>query len=76
MKSTSSSPVKTRAYLKEQMREDAEKRVRNNLVLEAIAAAEKIAVSDEEVDAELEKYAQSYKKTTAELRELFASNGS
>jgi trigger factor len=36
----------------------------------------KIAVSDEEVDAELEKYAPSYQKSTAELRELFASNGS
>lgn len=64
------------SVLKEQMREDADKRVRNNLVLEAIAAAEKITVSDEEVDTELEKYAQSYQKTTAELRELFASNGS
>ena len=64
-----------RERLKEQMREDADKRVRNNLVLEAIAAAEKITVSDEEVDAELEKYAQSYQKSTAELRELFASNG-
>ncbi|MDF2647747.1 MAG: trigger factor, partial [Paenibacillus sp.] len=33
------------SVLKEQMREDADKRVRNNLVLEAIAAAEKITVS-------------------------------
>ncbi|MGG1515740.1 trigger factor [Paenibacillus oryzisoli] len=64
------------SVLKDQMREDAAKRVRNNLVLEAIAAAENITVSDEEVDAELEKYAPSYQKTTAELRELFASNGS
>jgi trigger factor len=62
--------------LKEQMKEDAVKRVRNNLVLEAIAAAENITASDEEVDAELEKYAQSYQKPVEELRSIFASNGS
>jgi trigger factor len=62
--------------LKEQMREDAEKRVRNNLVLEAIAAAEKITASDEEVDAELAKLADSYQRSAEELRDIFASNGS
>ncbi|MFC5447295.1 trigger factor [Paenibacillus aestuarii] len=64
------------AVLKDQMREDAAKRVLNNLVLEAVAAAENITVTDEEVDAELEKYSQSFQKSAAELRELFASNGS
>ncbi|UJF32035.1 trigger factor [Paenibacillus hexagrammi] len=64
------------SVLKDQMREDAEKRVRNNLVLEAIAAAENVTVTDEEVDAELEKYAQSYQRSVEELRTLFASNGS
>jgi trigger factor len=62
--------------LKEQMSEDAVKRVRNNLVLEAIAAAENITVSDEEVDTELEKYADSYQRPVEELRSIFASNGS
>ncbi len=62
--------------LKDQMREDAEKRVLNNLVLEAIAAAEKIMVSDEDVDAELEKFAQSTQKPVEELRSIFAANGS
>ncbi|SEC71342.1 trigger factor [Paenibacillus sp. GP183] len=62
--------------LKEQMREDAEKRVRNNLVLEAIAAAENITASDEEVDAELTKLADSYQRSAEELRDIFASNGS
>ena len=37
------------AALKAQMTGDAEKRVRNNLVLEAIAKAESIEVTDEEV---------------------------
>jgi trigger factor len=65
-----------KGMLKEQMRDDAEKRVRNNLVLEAIAAAEKITASDEEVDAELAKLAESYQRSVEELRDIFASNGS
>ena len=44
--------------LREQMKEEAEKRVRVNLTLEAIAKAENIEVTDEEVDAELEKMAE------------------
>jgi trigger factor len=62
--------------LKEQMKEDAEKRVRNNLVLEAIGAAENITATDEEVDAELAKYAQSSQKSVDEIREIFTANGS
>ncbi|MCY7793563.1 trigger factor, partial [Bacillus haynesii] len=38
--------------LKEQMKEDAEKRVKSNLTLEAIAKAEKLQVTDEEVEEE------------------------
>ncbi|MBP1995955.1 trigger factor [Paenibacillus eucommiae] len=64
------------ATLKDQMREDAEKRVRNNLVLEAISTAEQITVSDEELDAELEKLAENFQRSTEELRSIFASNGS
>ncbi|WP_459499249.1 trigger factor [Bacillus sp. C1] len=46
--------------LKEQMKEDAQKRVRINLVLEAIIEAEKIEVTEEEVTAEVEKMAAMY----------------
>ncbi|MBN4836311.1 trigger factor, partial [Enterobacter hormaechei] len=38
--------------LKEQMKEDAAKRVKSNLTLEAIAQAENLEVTDEEVEAE------------------------
>jgi trigger factor len=62
--------------LKGQMKVDAEKRVRNNLVLEAIAAAEKIEAADADVDAELEKLAESYKRSVEELRSIFTANGS
>jgi trigger factor len=61
--------------LREQMTSDAEKRVRNNLVLEAIAKAEGIAATEEDLNEELEKLATSYSRPADELRELFASNG-
>ncbi|PAE21748.1 trigger factor [Bacillus sp. 7504-2] len=46
--------------LREQMKEAAEKRVRMNLTLEAIAKAENIEVSPEEMDAELNKMSEMY----------------
>ncbi|CAG9611548.1 Trigger factor [Bacillus rhizoplanae] len=48
------------AKLKEQMQEDAAKRVTTNLVLEAIIKAENIEVTEEEVNAEVEKMAEMY----------------
>ncbi|PKG21663.1 trigger factor [Niallia nealsonii] len=50
--------------LKAQMKEDAEKRVRVNLTIEAIANAENIEVSEEEVTAELEKMSAMYNMPT------------
>ena len=46
--------------LKEQVRPDAEKRIRQELVLEAVAKAENIEITDEDVDAEIEKMASMY----------------
>jgi trigger factor len=46
--------------MREQMKEDAYNRVKNQLVLEAIGKAESIEVSDEETDADMEKYATQY----------------
>ncbi len=63
------------AALKEQMKGDAEKRVRNQLVLEAIAKAENIEVSEDEINEELEKLAQVYRKTADELREMLSAGG-
>jgi trigger factor len=62
--------------LKEQMKSDAVKRVRNNLVLEAVAKAESIEVSDEELNEELDKMAQTYKRSIEEIRSILAANGS
>lgn len=63
------------AALKEQMKSDAEKRVRNNLVLEQIAKAENIAATEEDVEEELNTLAKVYNRTAEELREVFAANG-
>lgn len=51
----------TEEDLHEQFREDAEKRVRIALTLEAIAKAENIEVTQEEIDKELEKIAEQFK---------------
>lgn len=45
---------------KDQMREDAQKRVKTNLALEAIVQAEKLEVSEEDVNAELQKMSEMY----------------
>jgi trigger factor len=61
--------------LKAGWREDAEKRVRNNLVLEAIAKAENLSVSNEELRAELEQMAPAYNRTADELERILTANG-
>ncbi|WP_339798277.1 trigger factor [Paenibacillus sp. FSL R5-0744] len=66
----------TREDLQNQMKGDAEKRVRNNLVLEVIAKQENIEVSEEEVNEELATMAEAYKRTPEEIRSILAANGS
>jgi trigger factor len=56
------------AALREQMNEEAEKRVKFNLTLEAIAKAENLEASEEDVDAELEKMAQMYNMTVENIK--------
>jgi trigger factor len=63
------------AALKEQMQSDAEKRVRNNLVLEEIAKAENLEVSDADINDELENLSKLYNRPAEELRNIFAANG-
>ncbi|NDI36723.1 trigger factor [Chengkuizengella sediminis] len=63
------------AALKEQMKNDAEKRVNQTLVLEAITVNEKVEVSEEDLNEELEKLAGMYQKTAEELRNIFTVNG-
>lgn len=61
------------AALREQMKEDAQKRVRTTLTLTAIAAAENLEVTDEEVNAELEKMAGMYNSTVDQITNMLGS---
>ena len=56
------------AALRGQMKEEAATRVRVNLTLEAIAKAENIEVTDEEVNSELEKMAEMYNMTVENIK--------
>ncbi|MDF2725105.1 MAG: tig [Paenibacillus sp.] len=66
----------TEELVKEQMRTDAARRVRNQLVIEAIAKAEGITATEEEVDAELDRLAAQYNRSSEELRTILIRNGS
>ncbi|AEP01785.1 trigger factor [Weizmannia coagulans] len=59
--------------LRNQMKEDAEKRVRFNLTLEAIANAENLEVSDEEVDEELKRMSEMYGMSVDDIRRVLGS---
>lgn len=54
----------------EQMRPEALKRIQNSLVLEAVAAAEQIEISDERVEEELVKMAEAYKMELDKVKEI------
>ena len=58
----------TMETMREQYREEAEKRVKAELVLEAIQKAEGIEATDEEVEAEIAKFAEEGKKTAEEFK--------
>ncbi|MED1740415.1 trigger factor [Bacillus swezeyi] len=59
--------------LKEQMKEDAGKRVKSNLTLEAIAKAENLQVTDEEVEEELSKMAEAYNMPVENIKQAIGS---
>lgn len=61
----------TKEKLMEQMKPDALKRIQSGLILEAIAEAEKIEVSEEDVEAEIGKMAEMYGMEVDKLKELF-----
>src|SRR5699024_12272249 len=60
--------------LKKQMREDAEKRVKTNLTLEAIAKAEDIEATDDDVNEELENMASQYNMEVDQLKQMLGGN--
>lgn len=60
--------------LKEQMKEDAEKRVKTNLTLEAIVENEDLEVSEDDLNAELENMASMYGTDVEQLKQMLGGN--
>lgn len=58
------------AQFREQARPDALSRIQSSLVLEALAKAEGLVASDEDVEEELKKMADSYKMELDKVKEL------
>jgi trigger factor len=61
--------------IKNNYRTEAEASLRSDLVLEAIAKAESITVSEEELDEEIKKMAERYKQEPAKFREVMEKQG-
>ena len=66
MKYTGMTPEK----LMEQMRPEAEKRIKTRLVLEKVVEDENVEVSDEKLDEQINEIAASYKLEGAKLKEM------
>lgn len=70
MKYTGMTPEK----LMEQMRPEAEKRIKTRLVLEKVVEVENVAVSDELLDENIVKMAEAYQMEADKLRELLGES--
>ena len=65
---------KSMQELRDERKEDAEKSVKASLVVDAIAKAENVEVSEEEVEAEVAKMAEAYNMTLPQIKEALKSN--
>ncbi|MBR7189403.1 MAG: trigger factor, partial [Clostridia bacterium] len=59
----------TREQMREMYKPQAEERVKTQLVLEAVKKAESIEANEEEIDAEIAKYAEQIKKPLEEAKQ-------
>ena len=60
----------TAEKMMEELQPQAEKRIKTRLVLEAVAKAEDIQVTEERLDEELAKMAEQYQMEVEKLKEL------
>ena len=58
----------------EELKPQADKRIRTRLVLEAVVKAENIEISDERIDEELKKMAEAYQLDVEKLKEFMGEN--
>lgn len=63
----------TKAALLEQLKPQAEQRIKTRLVLEAVAKAENIEVSEEEYAEEIKKMAEAYQMTEDKVKEMIGN---
>ncbi|MFH4904421.1 trigger factor [Staphylococcus cohnii] len=61
------------SQLREQMKDDAEERVKTNLTLTAIADAEEVEVSDADIDKELEKMSEQFNISVEDIKQTLGS---
>lgn len=61
--------------LREQFKEQAEKRVKTSLVLEAIAKRENVEVSDEDLEAEIKRFAEMLNRDVEDVRKDLSDQG-
>ncbi len=64
----------TEEQLKEQMKPSAKQQVLGSLVLEKIAELEKLEATDEDIEKEFDKIAETYKMEKDKIRELMGAN--
>ena len=60
--------------LKEQYKEEALKRIKYRLILEQVIKAEKIKITDKDVDKEVEELAKKYNMTKEEVKKQYGDN--
>ncbi len=61
--------------IEENLRSDATNRIKRELIMAAIADEEKIEVTDEDIESEIDFYAKSINKSPDELKETLAKTG-
>lgn len=64
----------TEADLREQMAEDAKTRVKTNLVLNKVMETEKVEATEEDLNAEFEKYAEMQKSDVDTIKKMFEAD--
>lgn len=65
----------TKEDLREQMKVEAERRLRANLTLEAISKVEEIEASEEDVENELANMAETYNQSVEEIKKVLSTQG-
>lgn len=65
----------TAEKLMDQMKPEALKRIKNSLVLEAVAAKENFEIAEEKIEEELKKMSEAYKMEVDKIKEALGESG-